>query len=138
MRAGADLEGGRAADKLVPEGIEAPTAYASRVFVPVALVSVLGVLGTSAIGPLIENVGAVQVAVFHLVRIVMVLLSLGNASSSLARVTFEVLGPVPVADLTVSTSVERPGRSVELLSAALSHAGRPRAFAPAGCSSPVD
>jgi hypothetical protein len=43
---------------------------------------------------------------------------------SFARVTFEVLGPVPVADLTVSTSVERPGRSVELLSAALSFEGR--------------
>jgi hypothetical protein len=52
------------------------------------------------------------------------LLALGNASSSLARVTFEVLGPVPVADLTVSTSVERPGRSVELLAASLSHEGR--------------
>ncbi|MET8758576.1 thioesterase family protein [Lentzea sp. NPDC004782] len=43
---------------------------------------------------------------------------------TLSRVTFEVLGPVPVADLTVSTSVERPGRSVELLSAALSCEGR--------------
>ncbi|WP_112261568.1 thioesterase family protein [Lentzea terrae] len=43
---------------------------------------------------------------------------------SLSRVTFEVLGPVPVADLTVSTSVERPGRSVELLSATLAHEGR--------------
>nr|WP_176946582.1 thioesterase family protein [Lentzea fradiae] len=43
---------------------------------------------------------------------------------TLSRVTFEVLGPVPVADLAVSTSVERPGRSVELLSASLSHEGR--------------
>jgi hypothetical protein len=50
------------------------------------------------------------------------LLAMGR--SSLSRVTFEVLGPVPVADLTVSTSVERPGRSVELLSASLSHEGR--------------
>ncbi|WP_439664689.1 thioesterase family protein [Lentzea sp. HUAS TT2] len=53
------------------------------------------------------------------------LLALGNPSSALARVTFEVLGPVPVADLRVSTSVERPGRSVELLAASLSHEGRP-------------
>ncbi|SMC98993.1 thioesterase family protein [Lentzea albidocapillata] len=52
------------------------------------------------------------------------LLALDNPSSALARVTFEVLGPVPVADLTVSTSVERPGRSVELLAASLSHEGR--------------
>ncbi|MDT7783433.1 MAG: hypothetical protein QOF58_1852 [Pseudonocardiales bacterium] len=43
---------------------------------------------------------------------------------TLSRVTFEVLGPVPVADLTVSTSVERPGRSVELLAASLSFEGR--------------
>lgn len=53
------------------------------------------------------------------------LLALGRPETVLARVTFEVLGPVPVADLTVSTSVDRPGRSVELLSAALSHEGRP-------------
>ena len=52
------------------------------------------------------------------------LLGLGNPGSALARVTFEVLGPVPVADLTVSTSIERPGRSVELLKASLSHEGR--------------
>ncbi|MGW4207376.1 thioesterase family protein [Lentzea sp. NPDC004789] len=43
---------------------------------------------------------------------------------TLSRVTFEVLGPVPVADLAVSTAVERPGRSVELLSATLSCEGR--------------
>ncbi|MFD4672686.1 thioesterase family protein [Lentzea sp. NPDC058450] len=56
--------------------------------------------------------------------LVRALLGLGNPSSALARVTFEVLGPVPVADLTVSTSVERPGRSVELLAASLSYNGR--------------
>ncbi|GLZ31593.1 hypothetical protein Lesp02_37810 [Lentzea sp. NBRC 105346] len=43
----------------------------------------------------------------------------------LARVTFEVLGPVPVADLEVQAAVERPGRSVELLTGTLSHEGRP-------------
>ncbi|WP_309110717.1 thioesterase family protein [Saccharothrix sp.] len=42
----------------------------------------------------------------------------------LSRVTFEVLGPVPVAELTVEAALERPGRSVELLSASLSHDGR--------------
>ncbi len=52
------------------------------------------------------------------------LLALGRPETALARVTFDVLGPVPVADLTVSTSIDRPGRSVELLSASLSHAGR--------------
>ncbi|ANZ42091.1 TesB-like acyl-CoA thioesterase 5 [Lentzea guizhouensis] len=50
--------------------------------------------------------------------------SLSSSDRVLARVTFEVLGPVPVADLTVSTSVDRPGRSVELVSATLSCEGR--------------
>ncbi|MEU4744409.1 thioesterase family protein [Actinosynnema sp. NPDC023658] len=43
----------------------------------------------------------------------------------LSRVAFEVLGPVPVAELTVTASVLRPGRSVELLTAELAHGGRP-------------
>lgn len=45
--------------------------------------------------------------------------------SALARVTVEILGPVPLAELAVSASVERPGRSVELLSAEISAGGRP-------------
>ncbi|WP_367138950.1 thioesterase family protein [Saccharothrix sp. HUAS TT1] len=43
----------------------------------------------------------------------------------LSRVVLEVLGPVPVAELAVTASVERPGRSVELLAAELAHDGRP-------------
>jgi acyl-Coa thioesterase superfamily protein/acyl-CoA thioesterase superfamily protein len=42
----------------------------------------------------------------------------------LARLTVEILGPVPVAELTVSAGVERAGRSVELLGAELSAGGR--------------
>jgi hypothetical protein len=42
----------------------------------------------------------------------------------IARVTVEILGPVPVAELSVTASVDRPGRSVELLSASLSVDGR--------------
>ncbi|MGQ0839035.1 thioesterase family protein [Actinokineospora sp.] len=41
------------------------------------------------------------------------------APGSIARVTMEVLGPVPVAELTVHAEVERPGKSVELLAAEL-------------------
>lgn len=37
-----------------------------------------------------------------------------------ARVTFEILGPVPLQPLTVITRVRRPGRSVELLEGVLS------------------
>lgn len=43
---------------------------------------------------------------------------------SFARITLEVLGPVPVAELEVSAEVERPGRSVELLSAEIRAGGR--------------
>ncbi|MGH3758883.1 thioesterase family protein [Actinophytocola sp.] len=42
----------------------------------------------------------------------------------LARVTVEILGPVPVAELTVTAGVERPGRAVELVGAELSADGR--------------
>lgn len=49
----------------------------------------------------------------------------------LARVTVEILGAVPVAALEVSATVERPGRSVELLSATLTAEGRKLARASA-------
>ncbi|QVQ50852.1 thioesterase family protein [Spiractinospora alimapuensis] len=53
----------------------------------------------------------------------------GVAGTTLARITVEILGPVPVGDLYVSTQVERPGRSVELLSATLSTSDRAVAVA---------
>lgn len=37
----------------------------------------------------------------------------------IGRITVEILGPVPLAPLTVEASVVRPGRSVELLAASL-------------------
>ena len=43
----------------------------------------------------------------------------------LARVTVEILGAVPIAEVEVETSVERPGRSVELLAGELRADGRP-------------
>ena len=39
--------------------------------------------------------------------------------SRIGRVTVEILAPVPIAPLTVSARVVRPGRSVELLEASL-------------------
>jgi hypothetical protein len=42
----------------------------------------------------------------------------------LARVTLDILGPVPVGEVAVEAAVARPGRSVELLEATLSAAGR--------------
>jgi hypothetical protein len=47
-----------------------------------------------------------------------------SAPMQVARVTVEILGPVPVAELEVSAGVDRPGRSVELLGAELRADGR--------------
>jgi hypothetical protein len=47
-----------------------------------------------------------------------------RAEMQLARCTFEILGPVPVAEVEVTARVVRPGRSVELLEAELSAGGR--------------
>jgi hypothetical protein len=52
-----------------------------------------------------------------------------RADMALTRLTVEVLGPVPVTDLDVVASVERPGRSVELLRGALLANGREVAVA---------
>ena len=41
-----------------------------------------------------------------------------------ARVAVEILGPVPVGELTLTARVARPGRSVELVEAVLSAGGR--------------
>ena len=40
------------------------------------------------------------------------------------RVTVEILGPIPVGELTLRSRVVRPGRSVELVEAALTAGGR--------------
>jgi hypothetical protein len=57
----------------------------------------------------------------------------------LARITVEILGGVPIGEMQVETSVERPGRSVELLSGELRAGGRAvlRARAWRVLSSPV-
>ncbi len=47
-----------------------------------------------------------------------------RSGALISRITVEILGPVPVAELRVSAAVERPGRSVELLRAELSAGGR--------------
>jgi hypothetical protein len=45
-------------------------------------------------------------------------------AAQLARVTYEILRPVPIARLDVATEVVRPGRNVELVEGSLSHAGQ--------------
>ena len=51
--------------------------------------------------------------------------------ATVGRFTMELLGPVPVGPLTVTASVLRPGRSVQLLGAELYDASRGRAVASA-------
>jgi hypothetical protein len=46
-----------------------------------------------------------------------------------ARLTFDILGPVPVGEVEVEASVLRAGRSVELLGATLHAGGRPAVVA---------
>ena len=48
----------------------------------------------------------------------------GVRGARIARMTFDFLGPVPVADLTVTTEVVRPGARIQLSSAALRTADR--------------
>ena len=43
-----------------------------------------------------------------------------RTGAQIARITFEILGPVPLAPLRASARIVRPGRSVELLEASLS------------------
>jgi hypothetical protein len=47
-----------------------------------------------------------------------------DRTTMLARVTVEILGPVPLSELTVTARMSRPGRSVEFLEAELSADGR--------------
>ncbi|HEY8373148.1 MAG TPA: thioesterase family protein [Pseudonocardiaceae bacterium] len=59
-------------------------------------------------------------------------------ATTITRVTVEILGPLPCTDLAVSAHVERPGRSVELLAAEITVAGRPVARARAWRMTGVD
>ncbi len=43
----------------------------------------------------------------------------------LARMSVDILGPIPIGEMDYQVRVLRPGRSIELVEASLSHAGRP-------------
>jgi hypothetical protein len=49
----------------------------------------------------------------------------GIAAGQTARLSFDILAPIPIAALTVATRVLRGGRRVEQIEATLSHDGRP-------------
>jgi hypothetical protein len=48
----------------------------------------------------------------------------GIAAGRMARATFEILGPVPIARLSLRAEVVRAGRSVELIEGVMEHEGR--------------
>jgi hypothetical protein len=48
----------------------------------------------------------------------------GRAELAVSRLSFDILGTVPVAEVEVSVDVLRPGRTVELVEARLCHGGR--------------
>ncbi|GAB6985012.1 thioesterase family protein [Nocardioides pyridinolyticus] len=48
-----------------------------------------------------------------------------GASMPISRLSFDILGVIPLEEVTVAVRVLRPGRTVELVEAELSHAGRP-------------
>lgn len=60
-----------------------------------------------------------------------------GAARQLARLTVEILGPVPLAPCEVHVEVERPGKRIELLRATMSAGGRPVLYARAWRLEPV-
>jgi hypothetical protein len=48
----------------------------------------------------------------------------GRTDMQVARITYEILRPVPVEPVTIETSVARPGKKVELIDASLMASGR--------------
>ncbi|MDE0545118.1 thioesterase family protein [Microbacterium sp. C7(2022)] len=62
----------------------------------------------------------------------------GDDVLSLARVSYDILGVLPIAPVEVTTRVLRAGRTIELLEATLSHAGRAAVIARAWFLQPGD
>lgn len=48
----------------------------------------------------------------------------GRGELQVSRLGYEILGPVPVEEMTLSVAVERPGRTIELVRVDATHAGR--------------
>lgn len=53
----------------------------------------------------------------------------GRGSMQIARVTFDILGVLPVEPVDIAVELVRPGKTIELVGAVLSHAGRPAVVA---------
>ncbi|RIX99653.1 thioesterase family protein [Aureimonas flava] len=53
----------------------------------------------------------------------------GDEPLRLARVSYDILGVIPIGVVTLEVGVLRPGRTIELVEARLSHEGRPAVLA---------
>ncbi len=62
----------------------------------------------------------------------------GRGHLQLSRVTYEILGTLPLEPVDVEVEVSRPGRTIELVTARLSHAGRPAVEARAWLAAAYD
>lgn len=47
----------------------------------------------------------------------------------IARLSYDILGTLPIGEVSTTVTVRRPGRTIELVEATLSHAGRPAVIA---------
>jgi hypothetical protein len=61
-----------------------------------------------------------------------------GTSLDLARISYDILGVVPIEIVEISTRVLRPGRTVRLVEATLSHGQRPAVMARAWLMHPAD
>lgn len=52
-----------------------------------------------------------------------------DAPLAMSRISFDILGTLPIDTVELSTRVVRPGRTIELVEATLTHAGRPAVIA---------
>ena len=57
---------------------------------------------------------------------------------TMSRVSFDILGVLPIDTVEITTRVIRPGRTIELAEATLSHGGRPAVIARAWFSRDID
>ncbi|GAA3753482.1 thioesterase family protein [Microbacterium kribbense] len=56
----------------------------------------------------------------------------------LARISFDILGTMPIDTVEITVRVVRPGRTIELVEATLAHAGRPAVITRAWMLQPAD
>ena len=84
--------------------------------------------GASTFAPTAHVGGAWQLDEQHIAPALGLLTHLVEAerpSLAISRLSFDILGVVPMEEVAVAVRVLRPGRTVELVEAELSHAGRP-------------